>query len=109
MQQNIESPGSIGWVTWSPVWCRYWNTTNQDLIQLPDGYEESCGQSIVEGWGDMTEAGALNAALSMMHLVLVLHMMHSNHTKSSGWILCDCLSVMCRTSAKRSTQELYLT
>jgi len=35
--------------------CRYWNTTNQDLIQLPDGYEESCGQSIVEGWEDMTE------------------------------------------------------
>ena len=46
---------------------RYWNTTNQDLIQLPDGYEESCGQSIVEGWEDMTEVGVYNAVLSTLY------------------------------------------
>jgi len=35
--------------------CRYWTTTNEELIQLPDGYEEKCGQSIVEDWEHKTE------------------------------------------------------
>lgn len=34
--------------------CRYWNTTNTDLIKLPDGYEESTGQSIVDNWEAMS-------------------------------------------------------
>merc|ERR1712028_278522 len=34
--------------------CRYWNTTNTDLIKLPDGYEESTGQSIVDNWETKT-------------------------------------------------------
>merc|ERR1711971_412678 len=34
--------------------CRYWNTTNTDLIKLPDSYEESTGQSIVDNWEAMS-------------------------------------------------------